>query len=186
MNSVTRRSIVLLAPALSGHLASAQAPLDDDALTPKVKAVESTLGARLGVSALHIESGARFRYQSDEVYPMWSSYKLPIAIQVLNRVDAGKEQSDRLVEVQPRHFSSGNGMLTDLFRHGRAAMSVRSLLELMLVVSDITATSIFLEIVGAPAVNARLRALGVTGIRVELPHIERLARLTRFELPPRE
>lgn len=186
MKSVTRRSIVLAAPALSVQLASAQAPLDDDALTARVKAVESTLGARLGVSAQHIESGTRFRYQSGEVYPMWSTYKLPIAIEVLNRVDAGQEQLDRLVEVQPRHFSSGSGTLTDLFRNGRVALSVRNLLELMLVVSDNTATSLFLDTVGAPAVNARLRGLGITGIRVELPNMERIARLTRFELPPRE
>ena len=119
---------------------------------------------------------------------MWSTYKIPIALSVLKRVEAGSERLERMVTVEPRFFSSGSGILTDFFSHGALALSVRNLLELMIVVSDNTATAILLESVGGgAAVTADLRALGVTGIRVDLPNMQRAARLLpNYTLPPKE
>jgi beta-lactamase class A len=50
------------------------------------------------------------------------------------------------------------------------ALSVRNLIELMMLISDNSATDICLRPVGgAEAVNGRLKALGIDGIRVDRP-----------------
>ena len=187
---LTRRQLLTIGVVLpwSAGRALGQAAEDADALA-QIRQIEAQLrGARLGVSALHLGTGRRLRYQADEPYPMWSTYKIPIALSVLKRVDAGAERLDRMVTVEPRFFSSGSGILTDFFSRGALALSVRNLLELMIVLSDNTATSILLESVGGGArVTADLRKMGVNGIRVDLPNMQRAARLLpNYTLPPKE
>ena len=188
---LTRRELLLSGAVLPLAAARtlAQAPPDDAEALAQIRQIEAQLGgARLGIAALNLDTGRRLRYQSEEPYPMWSTYKIPIALSVLKRVEAGSERLDRMVTVEPRFFSSGSGILTDFFSHGALALSVRNLLELMIVVSDNTATAILLESVGGgAAVTADLRALGVTGIRVDLPNMQRAARLLpNYTLPPKE
>jgi beta-lactamase class A len=187
---LTRRE--LLASAALVPLATrvlAQGSPDDAEALAQIRQIEAQLGgARLGVAALNLDTGRRLRYQSDETYPMWSTYKVPIALSVLKRVDSGAERLDRMVTVEPRFYSSGSGILTGFFSHGGLALSVRNLIELMIVVSDNTATAILLESVGGgAAVTADLRAMGVTGIRVDMPNMQRAARLLpNYTLPPKE
>ena len=187
---LTRRELLLSGAVLPLAAARtlAQAPPDDAEALAQIRQIEAQLGgARLGIAALNLDTGRRLRYQSEEPYPMWSTYKIPIALSVLKRVEAGSERLDRMVTVEPRFFSSGSGILTDFFSHGALALSVRNLLELMIVVSDNTATAILLESVGGgAAVTADLRALGVTGIRVDLPNMQRAARLLPNYTPAAE
>ena len=44
------------------------------------------IGARLGFSLLHLPSGERISVRGGERFPMASVYKLPIAVEVLARV----------------------------------------------------------------------------------------------------
>ena len=188
---LTRRQLLASAAMvpLAASRALAQAPPEDADALAQIRQIEAQLGgARLGIAALNLDTGRRIRYQSDEPYPMWSTYKVPIALSVLKRVETGAERLDRMVTVEPRFYSSGSGILTDFFSHGGLALSVRNLLELMIVVSDNTATAILLESVGGgAAVTADLRALGVTGIRVDMPNMQRAARLLpNYTLPPKD
>jgi beta-lactamase class A len=198
MPFVTRRQLIVTGALLpwsapmrapwSAGRALGQAAEDADALA-QIRQIEAQLrGARLGVSALHLGTGRRLRYQADEPYPMWSTYKIPIALSVLKRVDAGAERLDRMVTVEPRFFSSGSGILTQFFSRGGLALSVRNLLELLIILSDNTATAILLEGVGGgAAVTDDLRKWGVSGIRVDMPNMQRAARLLpNYTLPPRE
>ncbi len=187
VTTMTRRLMIGSTGALLQRL-SGQEPIFADPAASRLREIETELEGRLGVSALHVVTGRRIRYRANERYPMWSTYKLPIAIEVLARVDEGKERLDRVVTVERRHFSSGSGILTDLFRRGDLALSVRNLLELMLVVSDNTATAILLEAVGGgTVVTERLRGHGIEGIRVDRPNMLRMARLVnKMTLPPKE
>ena len=172
----------------SATLAFGQAIEDHEALA-QLRQIEGQLrGAKLGVSALNLGTGRRLRYQADEPYPMWSTYKIPIALSVLKRVEAGSERLDRMVTVEPRSFSSGSGILTQFFSRGGLALSVRNLLELLIILSDNTATAILLESVGGGGVvTDDLRKWGVSGIRVDMPNMQRAARLLpNYTLPPRE
>lgn len=132
-------------------------------------------GGIAGLTAIHLETGRRISFNGGDSFPMASTYKIPIALKLLERVDAGQEKLSRMVTLGPDDFHPGSGTLTALFNppgfnEPGVALSLRHLLELMLLISDNSATDVLLREVGGPeAVNARLAALGIQGIRVDGP-----------------
>jgi beta-lactamase class A len=107
---------------------------------------------------------------------MASTVKVPLAVQLLTRVDRGEVRLDSMIAVQPGDLHPGSGTLTDLFAQPGVVLSVRNLMELMLRISDNSATDILLRTAGGgPAVNARLAALGVKGMRADRPTVRLIA-----------
>lgn len=130
----------------------------------------------VGVAIVHIESGQSLYLNKSERFPMASTFKVPVAIQVLHRVDEGDFGLDSMVTIQPGDLHPGSGTLTNLFNHPGVVLSVRNLMELMLRISDNSAADIMLRTAGgADAVNARLKELGITGIRVDRPTVRLIA-----------
>jgi beta-lactamase class A len=130
----------------------------------------------MGVAAVHLESGRRAFLNGDEPFPMASTYKVPIAVELLKRVDDGKLDLARMVAVERHDYSPGSGLLTDLLREPGLALSLRNLLEIMLLVSDNTATDLCLRHAGGgEAVTARMRKLGIEGLRVDRPTFQLIA-----------
>lgn len=127
-------------------------------------------GGVVGVSALHLETGRWVSLNGSERFPMASTYKIPIAVQLLHRVDQGEVRLDQMVELKQSDLHPGSGTLTDLFNQPGVALSVRNLLELMLLISDNSATDVLLRMAGGPeAVTARMRSLRIHGIQVDRP-----------------
>lgn len=146
----------------------------DDPALPRLQREIARLaqvsGGIVGVNAIHIESGREVSLNPTDRFPMASTFKVPIAVQLLSLVDDGKERLDRMVTIEPRDFHPGSGTLSDLFNKGGLALSVRNLMELMLLISDNSATDVVLRLAGGPeAVNAKMRSIGVTGLRVDRP-----------------
>jgi beta-lactamase class A len=130
----------------------------------------------VGVAIVHLETGRSVYLNRTESFPMASTYKVPIAAQLLSRVDRGEVRLDSMVTLRPGDLHPGSGTLTELFNQPGVALSVRNLLELTLRISDNSATDLVLRTAGgAPAVNARLQALGVRGISVDRPTIRLIA-----------
>ncbi len=122
----------------------------------------------VGVAAIHIESGRSVNLHGAEPFPMASAFKLPVAIQILSLVDEGKLTLDKMVTVTPADLHPGSGKLTELFIHPGLSLSIANLMELALVISDNSAADLLLREAGGPAaVTARMRALGLAGIRVD-------------------
>jgi beta-lactamase class A len=70
----------------------------------------------------------------------------------------------------------GSGTISNLLDDPGVSLSLRNYLELMLLISDNSATDIVLRTAGSgSAVNARLRALGVSGISVDRPTVRLIA-----------
>ena len=128
----------------------------------------------VGVSAIHTESGRSVSFHGTEAFPMASAFKVPVAVQLMSLVDAGKLTLDRMVTLSPQDIRPESGAIKDLLFHPGVALSIENLMELMLVISDNTAADVLLHEAGGPAaVTAKMRALGLPGIRVDRP----LARL---------
>ncbi len=147
----------------------------EERLRTEVERLSALSGGKLGVTAVHIESGKRFSQFGNDAFPMASSYKVPIAVQLLTKVDSGLLSLDQMVEFSYADLHIGSGMLAERFDWPRAskpgvALSIRSLLELMLLISDNSATDMCLKLAGGPVqVNACLERLGVSGIHVDRP-----------------
>ena len=73
-----------------------------------------------------------------------------------------------MITLKPNDLHPGSGTLTDLFNKPGVALSVRNLMELMLLISDNSAADVLLRLAGGPQeVSGRMRALGIEGIRVD-------------------
>ena len=133
-------------------------------------------GGKVGVAAVHLETGREVVLNRGEPFPMASTYKVPIAVQLLTRVDSGSLRLDSMVTIRPSDLHPGSGTLTQLFDDPGVSLSVRNLLELMLLISDNSATDITLRTAGGSGpVNARLRTLSVSGISVDRPTVQLIA-----------
>ncbi len=131
-----------------------------------------TSGGITGVTALHLETGRRVSVNGNERFPMASSYKIPIAVQLLTLVDQGKVRLNQIIELKTEDLHPGSGTLTSLFKQPGVALSVRNLMELMLLISDNSATDVCLRLAGGgEAVTARMKELGITNITVSRPTI---------------
>ena len=165
------------------------APLATDVLLQRIQGefarAARSAGGTLGVSAVHMESGRRVGFHAMERFPMASTYKIPIAVQLLRQVDQGAISIDRMVELKPSDFHPGSGILTDLLSKSGVSLSVRNLLELMLVLSDNTAADLLLRLAGGPeAVTARMRAVGILDMDIHRPTVNMIADSEGYALPP--
>lgn len=173
---------------------SLHAPIDvpRQRMELEVARLSALSGGVLGVSAIHVESGKRFAQFGQVSFPMASSYKIPIAIQLLTRVDSGKYTLDQLIEVTKGDMHPGSGMIAERFNWPGSptpgvALSVRSLLELMLLISDNSATDICLRLAGGPAaVNACMKRLGINGLSVDRPTAYLIADWLGVAMDPRK
>ncbi len=106
----------------------------------------------LGVAVVHVESGERSAYHGTERFPMQSVFKLPLAIEVLARIDAGTLRLDEVLRIRPIDIRPGpSGALADELPASGGEMTVLDLLERALMSSDNTATDVLLERLRSPA-----------------------------------
>ena len=122
----------------------------------------------IGVTAVHLETGARISYNGSRRYPMASVSKIPMAVEFLRRVDAGEIDLSEELVVPTTDFRPGYSPLAS-WSGGRAEQAtIDSLFRLMIEVSDNTATDVILRMAGGPAeVTRRLRELGIDDVDVD-------------------
>lgn len=175
---------------LSLTLASLQAQEPAlDLLKTEMERVAKVAKGVVGVTAIHLETGRSVSLEPNERFPMASTVKIPLATHLLLLVDEGKLRLDQMVTLEPHDLHPGSGTLTDLFNKPGVALSIRNLMELMLLISDNSATDVLLRLAGgASAVNVRLRSLGIEGIRLDRSTALLIAEGTGFrgKLPPEE
>jgi beta-lactamase class A len=159
------------------------APAAAQSTDPGLSRLEAELGrlsqiarGKVGVGILHLETGRELYLNPDEPFPMASTFKVPVAVQLLSLVDQRRVRLDSMITIQPQDLHPGSGTLTNLFDDPGVALSLRNLMELMLLISDNSATDLVLKAAGGgPAVNGRLAQLGVQGISVDRPTIVLIA-----------
>lgn len=149
------------------------APRDDAALqrlADELARLEPLSAGSMGIAAVHLETGRAVYLNGDEAFPMASTYKVPIAVQLLTRVDRGEVSLTDMVELEPEDLHPGSGTISRLLDDPGVSLSVRNLLELMLLISDNSATDLTLQVAGGGgAVTQRMADLGLEGIRVDRP-----------------
>ncbi|HYF49432.1 MAG TPA: serine hydrolase [Planctomycetota bacterium] len=139
----------------------------------------------VGVAALHLESGVRINVNGGERFPMASTCKIAIAIQILKLIEKNDLALEQVIEVKPGDLHPGSGTLSELFIRRGVALSIHNLLELTMRVSDNSATDILLNIAGGPdAVNQMLCRNGIDGMSVDRPLLDVL--VERNGVPPQQ
>jgi beta-lactamase class A len=137
-------------------------------LERQIQFVSQATDGVVGVSATHIESGRSVSFHGDEGFPMASAFKVPVAVQIMMLVDQGRLTLGKMINLTLADLHPGSGEISDLIFHPGASLSVENLMEMMLVISDNSAADLMLREAGGPeAITARMRELGLPGIRVD-------------------
>lgn len=159
------------APAASPAPAAATAPRQQDGetdaeLSRRLGEICARAGGECGVAVAHVETGRTAAFEGGKSLPLYSVFKLPLAVAVLKDVEEGKLRLDQKVRVEPSEVSPGVKSNTDLWLKP-SEHTLRELLEFSIVRSDNTSSDKMLELVGGPAaVNGRMRALGLRDVEI--------------------
>jgi beta-lactamase class A len=161
------RLIALAAFSLFG-LATPSSAAGPAAVQSEIANISKSIDGVVGVAAWRLDGrGPKVLVNADQQFPMASTFKVPIAGTVLSQVDRGLLKLDQLVPVDPGMMVDSEG-LAETFHHPGVSVSVENLLELMLTVSDNTATDTLEKLVGGPAVVTQwVRAQMIDGLRVD-------------------
>jgi beta-lactamase class A len=166
------RSIACLAAIalISPSFTAAQAPVaarNLDRLRSRIEAALPAAQGVVGVALRHLESNTTLAVNGDEPFPMASTFKLPVLVELHAMAKAGTLKWDDAVAITAKDQHLGSGDITPLYDPPGVTLSMRNLANLMMMISDNSAADICLAKAGAASVNRRLRSLGIEGIRVD-------------------
>ena len=155
-------------PAPAANTAQTQRVERADAeLAARLRAISERAGGSVGVAVMHVESGRSAEAQGDSPLPLYSVFKLPLAVAVLKAVEENRLRLDQRIRFTPADIAPGAQANSDLWRRP-VERSIEELLELSIARSDNTSTDKLLELVGGPEVVTRLmRAHGLQQINVQ-------------------
>ncbi len=154
---LSRRTLLIgasLAPLASRPLFAAEGGVQD-----RLREIEGSVGGRLGIAALDMESDRRVDYRSANLFPICSTFKLLLAGAVLSKVDQGKESLDReipLTQADILDYAPAAKMLLS-----KGHMTVAEAGFAAVSQSDNTAANLLLASIGGPgALTLFARSLG--------------------------
>lgn len=145
---------------------SQDAPLPrKERLKRQIEAVFEDVQGKVGVAVKHLETGEELSVNGNDSFPMASVFKIPVFVEVMAQVKNGNFSLSDYVSLQKSHQHLGSGILSDLDVPG-IKLSIQNLVNLMMMISDNSATDILLTKVGPSNVNQRLRNYDIQGIMV--------------------
>lgn len=127
-------------------------------LVERIREAAETFDGVLGVSVRHLGTGEEASVNGDELFPTASVFKVPVLVEVYRQVDSGRVDLDEKVLLLQKDMVPGSGILKELSEG--LVLSVRDLINLMMILSDNTATDIITEKVGLENVKVMLGGLG--------------------------
>jgi beta-lactamase class A len=135
-------------------------------LERRLKAICDRANGTIGLSVVLIESGKTVSINGNSQLPLYSVFKLPLAIAVLKQVEENSLRADQKVHVSPEDTMPGAPDNTALWRNP-VDITIAELINLSISRSDNTSTEKLLQLVGGPrAVTERLRSLGFQNLDI--------------------
>ena len=153
-------ALLCTAPAFA---APTTAPLEREA-----QRLVAMLPGEVGVSMVHLPSGRAVHVNGQRAFPLASVMKVPVAVHILKSVDEGTLSLTQQVLIGPADIYPEMGGPMDIHLSPGSAITVRDLIHMMITVSDNNATDILVKLGGGTAaVDARMKQLGIEGLRID-------------------
>ena len=138
---------------------AAQSKLDD-----QVKPIVASFKGKVSLFARNLETGETYALNPDERVRTASTIKIAVMIEAFARVHEGKAKWTDEVILTKEKKVSGSGILGEL--SDGLKITLRDAVNLMMILSDNTATNLVLDVVTTDAVNARMESLGFKQIKI--------------------
>jgi beta-lactamase class A len=136
-------------------------------LRVKIADVVEYISGDVGVAVRLIERGDTASYHGRHPFPMQSTYKFQLALQVLNDVDNGKVKLDQKVMVpKDAYFKTHSPLMKD-HPDGNVELTVGELMKYMIEWSDNVACDVLFKLVGGPKrVDLLMHAQGIEDMAI--------------------
>jgi beta-lactamase class A len=145
-------------PLVSGGVAPASW------LDRRVRAEIAGFSGTVSLYATNLDTGAVYSLGGDDRVRTASTIKIAVMIEAFARVTEGRAKwADELVLTKERKVS-GSGILP-AFSDG-LHLTLRDAVNLMMILSDNTATNLVVDVLTTDAVNARMQSLGLSDTRL--------------------
>ena len=132
----------------------------------RIDSLAASIPGHVGAAAMIIETGAVVSTHGNERFPMQSVYKLPIAMAVLQRIDAGKLKLGEEIHIKQSDMIPGvHSPIRDMTPAG-TRLSTRELLRSAIVESDGVASDMLLVWSPPAEVTKMLRKAKVDSMAV--------------------
>ncbi len=136
-------------------------------LRQQLEAIAAVPSGRVGIAGIDLASGREVAVHGGEDFPMASVVKVAVAAAYLAEVDAGRRSLTKLITLD-ESIRSGSDGIGKLMPHPGVTLSAANLIELMLAVSDNTATDMLIaDLGGTRAVQGWLDRNRVAGVRID-------------------
>jgi beta-lactamase class A len=157
------RWLVVLVVLMPGDFAvSADEPVE---LSQRLQPLIDAHRGKVAVGVEHLESGQRFGFHNEEVFPTASLIKFPVLVELYRQAEEGRVDLDTWITLRAEDKVTGSGILTPHFSAG-ATLKLRDAARLMIAFSDNTATNLVLDKIGIPSTGETMRKLGCPSTRI--------------------
>jgi len=133
-------------------------------LDERVKPVVGEFKGKVSLFAKNLDSGETYALNPDERVRTASTIKIAVMIEAFARVAEGKAKWTDEVVLTKEKKVSGSGILAEL--SDGLKLTLRDAVNLMMILSDNTATNLVLDVLSTDAVNARMESLGFKQIKI--------------------
>ncbi len=150
--------VLLFAPSAFGQAK------DSLALDARLRAETAPFKGKVFLFAKNLETGKTYSLEGDERVRTASTIKIAVMVEAFGRVAEGRAKwTDELVLTKTARYG-GSGVLPELADGLR--LTLRDCVNLMMLISDNTATNMVLDYLTTDAVNARMNSLGFKSTRI--------------------
>jgi len=158
MNKLFKVIPLLLLCTISAA-AQSQSNLDD-----QIKPIVASFKGKVSLFAKNLDTGETYALNPDERVRTASTIKIAVMIEAYARVAEGKTKWTDEVVLTKEKKVSGSGILNEL--SDGLKLTLRDAVNLMMILSDNTATNLVLDVLTTDAVNARMESLGFKQIKI--------------------
>ncbi|MGM0545405.1 MAG: serine hydrolase [Bacteroidota bacterium] len=127
----------------------------DSELEDRFRDIDENFSGNIGVYVKDLKSDKTVDYNADRDWYLASTIKIPLAIDLLQRVEAGEISLDDELVLEESDYVDGSGDLQN--QEPGTTYTVLELIENMIKDSDSTATDMLIRLLGEEKFNERIR-----------------------------
>jgi len=165
MKMISRIASLLIVFFIAANATSPQTQTSSNPpLDARIRAEITPFKGKVFLYAKNLDTGKTYSYEGDERVRTASTIKIAVMIEAFARVAESRAKwSDELVLTKAARYG-GSGVLPELSDGLR--LTLRDCVNLMMAVSDNTATNMVLDHLTTDAVNERMNSLGFKATRI--------------------
>lgn len=133
-------------------------------LDRRVRAEVAGFSGSVSLYAKNLDTGAAYSFGGDDLVRTASTIKIAAMVEAFARVEEARAQWSDELRLTKESKVSGSGILP-AFADG-LRLTLRDAVNLMMILSDNTATNLVVDVLSADAINARMQSLGLSHTRL--------------------